>query len=142
MRTQSIGLVWIVVKDFKRAVKFYTEVAGLKLIEMNEQWGWAELEGHQGQGMRLGIAQHRPDSQEPIQPGQNGVATFTVDNIEQANKDLVQQGANLVGKVQEVPGHVKMQTVKDADGNVFQIVEVISADTCKTHEKKKSCCAH
>ena len=41
MRTNSIDLVWIVVKDFKNAVKFYTEVAGLKVVEMKEEWGWA-----------------------------------------------------------------------------------------------------
>ena len=53
--------------------------------------------------MRLGIAQQRPNSQDPIQPGQNGVVTFTVDNIEQANKDIIKQGANLVGEVIEFP---------------------------------------
>lgn len=142
MQTKSIGLVWIVVKDFKRAVKFYTEVAGLKVHEMCEEWGWAELEGHDGSGMRLGIAQQRPDSQDPIQPGQNGVVTLTVDNLEQANKDLVRQGANLIGEVQEVPGHVKMQSVKDADGNMFQLVEKLDVKACSTNEKKKSCCPH
>lgn len=142
MHTQSIGLVWIVVKDFKKAVKFYTEVTGLKLIEMNEQWGWAELEGHDGKGMRLGIAQYSPDNPDPVQPGQNGVVTFTVDNMEQATKDLVKQGATLIGKVQEIPGHVKLQTVKDGDGNLFQVVEVLTSEACTTHEKKKSCCAH
>lgn len=142
MRTNSIDLVWIVVKDFKNAVKFYTEVAGLKVVEMKEEWGWAELQGHQGKGMRLGIAQQRPYSQDPIQPGQNSIVTFNVDNIEQANKDLIKQGANLVGEVIEVPGHVKLQTVRDAEGNFFQLVEVCSANACGTHEKKSSCCAH
>lgn len=142
MRTNSIDLVWIVVKDFKNAVKFYTEVAGLKVVEKNEEWGWAELEGHHGKGMRLGIAQQRPNGQDPIQPGQNSVVTFTVDNIEQANKDIIKQGANLVGEVIEVPGHVKLQTVRDAEGNFFQLVEVCSANACGTHDKKSSCCAH
>lgn len=142
MRTQSIDLVWIVVNDFKSALKFYTEVAGLKLMEKNEEWGWAELEGHNGTGMRLGIAQNRPKNQDPIQPGQNGVFTLTVENVDQANRDLVKQGANLIGEVIEIPGHVKMQTVKDTEGNVFQIVEVLHAEACPTHEKKKSCCSH
>lgn len=139
MRTKSMDLVWIVVKDFKSAVKFYTEVAGLKAVEMHEEWGWAELEGHDGKGMRLGIAQQRPDNQDPIQPGQNGVVTLTVDDIDHACKDLAKQGANLVGKIIEVPGHVKMQTVRDTDGNTFQIVEDISA---RQHQKMKSCCSH
>ena len=126
MKCQSIDLVWITVKDFKKALKFYTEVAGLKVAQANEEWGWAELEGHAGKGMRLGIAQHRPDQKEGVQPGQNGVVTLTVDNIDQARQDLAKQGAKLVGDVLEVPGHVKMQTVQDNDGNTFQIVEDIS----------------
>lgn len=141
MRTQSIGLVWIVVKDFQKAVKFYTEIAGLKIVEINAEWGWAELEGHEGTGMKLGIAQ-QCEGCEPIRPGQNGVVTFKVSNIEEACKDLEAQGANLIGKTEEVPGHVKMQTVRDADGNHFQVVEVLS-ETCHSEDKpKNSCCSH
>ena len=123
MKANSIGLVWIVVEDFKRAIQFYTEVVGLRLKEMNEEWGWAELEGHEEKGMKLGIAQQRLDCQEPIQPGQNAVMTFSVDNLDKAVKDLQEQGVVLIGTVEEVPGHVKLQTVRDIEGNVFQLVE-------------------
>ncbi len=142
MKTKSIDLVWIIVKDFKSALKFYTEVAGLKVLEIQEEWGWAELAGHDGKGMKLGIAQQRPDNQDPIQPGQNGVITLSVDNIDQACKDLAKQGANLVGEILEVPGHVKMQTVRDGDGNTFQLVQDISNVQCDTNQKMKSCCSH
>src|SRR5436853_363159 len=98
MHAKSIGLAWIVVKDFKKAVKFYTEVVGLKVAEMNEEWGWAELEGREGEGMRLGIAQQREKGQDPVAPGQNAVVTFTVDDLEKAVKHLQKQGSTLVGK--------------------------------------------
>lgn len=140
MVAKSIGLAWILVKDFKKAVKFYTEVAGLKLIEMNEEWGWAELEGHDGGGMRLGIAQDNPQCQGPTKPGQNAVITFTVDNIEKEIKHMQKQGATLIGNIEVVPGHVKMQSVKDAEGNVFQIVELIAEESHSKHEHKNGCC--
>lgn len=142
MRTQSINMVWIVVKDFKQAVKFYSETVGLKVVDMNEEWGWAELEGHEGQGMRLGIAQQNAECPDPVQPGNNYVVTFTVENLDQANKDLVKKGVKLVGEVHEVPGHVRMQGAKDADGNFFQVVQVLSAEQDYTHDKKTSCCSH
>jgi predicted enzyme related to lactoylglutathione lyase len=142
MRAKSIGLVWIAVKDFKTAIKFYTEVVGLKIAEMNEEWGWAELEGHEGEGMRLGIAQQRLKGQDPVQPGQNAVLTITVDNIEKASKNLQKQGAKLIGTIEEVPGHVKLQTVKDTEGNCFQLVEVISEEACSTDDRMNSCCCH
>ena len=129
MNTKSLGLVWIVVKDLKKAIEFYTKTVGLKLMELNEQFGWAELEGHSG-GARLGIAQMQLKSEDDVQPGQNAVMTFTVANIESAVADMTAKGARLIGAIEEIPGHVKMQTALDTDGNRFQIVEVCHHHHC------------
>ena len=136
MHTKSIGLAWIAVKDFKKAVKFYTEVVGLKLIEMNEEWGWAELEGHEcHSGMRLGIAQARIEGEDPVNPGQNAVMTFTIDNLDNAIKNMQSKGAHLIGEVEVIPGHVKMQGVRDIDGNFIQMVELL-----EDHHYDHGCC--
>ncbi len=127
MKAKEMGLVWIVVKGFNKALKYYTEVVGLQLKEVNEEWGWAELVGSDG-GMRLGIG--KCDAQSPIQPGMNAVATFTIDNIEESRIKMLSQGAECLGEIQEVPGHVKMQTVRDQDGNIFQMVEVVTCSSC------------
>jgi predicted enzyme related to lactoylglutathione lyase len=137
MGTKSMNLAWIVVTDFKKAVEFYTKVVGLKLMEVNEQYGWAELEGPQG-GARIGIAQ-QCDQMDGIKAGQNAVITFTVDNIEASVTDFAKKGGKLIGTIQEVPGHVKMQTVCDADGNHFQLCEVIAH---KLHKHEHGCCSH
>lgn len=120
MAVQGIELVWIVVKDLKKSLQFYTGVVGLKLMEHNEQYGWAELSGTSG-GMRLGIAQM--NDRESIQPGQNAVVTMTVANLVKSRDEMIRQGVKMVGEVLEIPGHVKMQTVVDRDGNHFQLVE-------------------
>lgn len=122
MNVKSIELAWIVVKDLKQAVKFYTEVVGLKLAVMSEEFGWAELTGHEG-GSRLGIAQVQKE--QPIKAGQNAVVTFTVDNLEKAKQDVEKKGGKCVGKIEEIPGHVKLQLVVDSDGNHFQLVEML-----------------
>jgi predicted enzyme related to lactoylglutathione lyase len=122
MSVKEIGLIWIVVKDIKAAIKYYTEVVGLKLMEVHEEFGWAELAGTGG-GCRLGIAQENP--QEKVKAGQNAVMTFNVSNIEETKRKMVQKGAKCDGDIMEVPGHVKMQTMIDQDGNSFQICEVI-----------------
>ena len=127
MQVKEIGLVWIVVKDLAVAVKYYTDVVGLKLMEVNEEYGWAELEGHEG-GSRLGIAQENP--QENLKAGQNAVVTFSVSNIEKAKQEMVKNGATCVGDVIEVPGHVKMQTMMDPDNNCFQICQVLHHSCC------------
>lgn len=141
MSAKSLDLVWISVNDFKKAIKFYTEVVGLKLLECNEEWGWAELEGQNG-GIKLGIGQYRP-KQDAVEPGQNAVMTFTVENIDQAVKDLRQKGATLIGEIEEVPGHVKMQMVKDVDGNYFHLVEILDQEMPEhVHQHSGGCCKH
>lgn len=120
MAIKAINLAWIVVKDLKKAVKFYTEVVGLKLTELDEKYGWAELSGHDG-GALLGIAQ-KCDA-EPMQPGQNAVVTFTVENLDKACLDLSKKGLKKKGDVLEVPGIVKLQMYVDHDNNHFQLVE-------------------
>lgn len=124
MKLKSMNLAWIVVNDIKKAIEFYTETVGLKLMEFHEQFGWAELEGDEG-GARIGIAQVQIKSEDDVQPGQNAIPTFTVDSLEKAIAELIKKGTKLIGGVQEVPGHVKLQTVADIDGNRFQLVEML-----------------
>lgn len=117
----SMELVWIVVSDFKAAVKFYTEVVGLRLMDMSEEWGWAELQGKEG--ARLGIAKQSDSC--GIGVGENGVMTFSVPDLDQSKAAMHKKGVTCVGDVQEVPGHVRMQLMKDLDGNHFQIVQML-----------------
>lgn len=122
MSIESIDLTWIVVKDFKSALKFYTEVIGLKVLDVNEAFGWAELSGQNG-GARLGIAQY--SDMEALKPGQNGVAVFTVKNLEESKAALLKKGAKLMGDTLEIPHHVKLQLLTDPDGNHLQLAEML-----------------
>jgi predicted enzyme related to lactoylglutathione lyase len=119
MTIKKIELGWITVANFKKAQKFFSDM-GLTLKESNEEWGWMEFEGKEG-GMRLGVAQ----ANESSKPGHNTVLTFTVDNLATTKKNMESKGVQFVGEVIEVPGHVKMATFVDPDGNQFQIVENI-----------------
>lgn len=121
----SIDMVWICVNDFQKAVKFYSEVVGLEVLQCidNEHMSWAEL-GDPNGGTQLGIT--RACSHSPITAGNNAVTTFTVSDIEAAAADLKKKGAKLIGTIQEVPGHVKLQLFVDHDGNNCQLVESLS----------------
>ena len=103
MSANSFDLAWIVVNDLKKAIDFYTNVIGLKLMEFHAEYGWAELEGKKG-GAKIGIAQRQVEEESCIQPGQNAVITFTVDNLEKAIATLVEKGATLLGKIENVGG--------------------------------------
>jgi predicted enzyme related to lactoylglutathione lyase len=120
MQIKSIEMAWMNVKNLKQAISFYTEVIGLKLMELDEQYGWAELQGHEG-GARLGLAQIPNEGD--LQSEKNAIVTMTVENLEKACAKLKQKGGNCVGPVQEVEGHVKLQMIQDKDGNRFQLVQ-------------------
>lgn len=124
MATKEIQLIWVSVKDLHKAVKFYTEVVGLKLCELHEDFGWAELCGQEG-GCRLGISQAMGDGSDDVLPGGNAVATLTVEDIEMSSKEMEDKGMQLHGAIQEVPGHVKLRMFIDADGNKMQLVQML-----------------
>lgn len=119
---KQINLAWIVVSDFAKALKYYTEVVGLKVRESHPEFGWAELVGTEGGGC-LGIAQ--ANDRESIPAGSNAVVTFTVTDLAKAKAEFQRKGVKMIGDVCEVPGHVKLQTFVDTDGNRFQLVETL-----------------
>lgn len=119
MDVQGIHLVWIVVADLDAAVKFYTDVVGLRLSEISKEYRWAELVGPEG--AILGIAEKNAHDSKAV--GSDAVITLSVDNLQKALEEYKLKGGRLLGTVLEVEGHVKMQTVLDPDGNRLQIVE-------------------
>lgn len=119
---RGIHLAWIVVNDFQKAVKFYTEVVGLKVSSMSEEYGWAELRGEDG--ALLGIAHQNADSE--IAAGQNAVFTISVNDIQAEIAAFQKKHVTIVGEMLEVPGHVKLQSMRDVDGNLFQLVQTLN----------------
>ena len=122
MKLLGNELSWIVVKDIEQALKFYTQVLGFKLDSYEKAHKWAELSSPKG--AILGICEE--NLQYGMKAGTNAVATLTVMNIEEAREHLKKNGVHLEGEIMEVPGHVKMQTFKDRDGNTFQLAEKLA----------------
>ncbi len=114
-------LSWIVVKDIDSAIKFYTDVVGFTLKVKSAEYGWAELSDPSG--ARLGLAQE--SDKMANKAGSNAVITITVKDLDEAIAFFQKQGVHLGGEIETVPGHVKMQTFYDADGNMMQIVEML-----------------
>lgn len=119
MKTLGIHLSWIVVKDFNAAIIFYTDVVGLTLKEKTEEHGWAELSGPSGS--LLGIIKANPMTEIPA--GANAVVTITVKDIHVACEYFKQKGVSMQGEIMEVPGHVRLQSFMDTDGNHMQLVQ-------------------
>lgn len=124
MVAKATYLSWIIVSDIQKARKFFKDL-GMKELSFDEQFKWAEFQGKEG-GALVGVAEKSDHDPEPA--GGNAVITFSVDNMDKAKKELSSKGVKMLGDVLEVPGHVKMQTFADSDGNKFQIVENLDED--------------
>lgn len=126
MAIQSINLGWIIVKDHAKSVEFF-KMLGLEVKSHVPEYCWAEFAGPKG-GALLGVGVECKDTAESmgnIRPGSNAVMTFTVDDVEKSKAEFEKQGVKFVSDIIEVPGHVKMATFVDLDGNVFQICQLL-----------------
>lgn len=121
MQIKNLGLAWIVVKNLDSAIKFYTQTVGLKVDVFSPEYKWAELVGETG--ARLGIAEENQTSD--VKAGSNAVITLTVEDILSAKNEFLKKDVELVGDLLEVEGHVKMQSFKDLDGNLFQLCQIL-----------------
>lgn len=125
MIVKRSDMAWILVSDINKAKKLFTEVLGLEIGSDTPEYGWVELVPKEG-GSALGIGQYNPQYGKDVKPGENAIVTFSVDNIVAAKALLQENNVTLLGDIVEVPGHVKMLFFADADGNKFQLVQVLN----------------
>ena len=123
MKPTGIEMAWVTVKDFNAAIDFFTNTLGLTLNMSSPEHNWAELSSPSG--AHIGICQEdtSTESHSPIKAGGNAVICFTVADIEETKTELVEKGVELVGDIQEVPGHVKLLLIRDNSGNFYHIVQ-------------------
>jgi predicted enzyme related to lactoylglutathione lyase len=121
MKINEIGLSWITVSDYQKSKKFFADL-GLELNSDSAEYGWAEFKGVAGAA--LGIAQENPQHGSE-KAGTNAVVTFTVDDILATKQEFEAKGVKFLGDIMEVPGHVKLATFVDLDGNKFQIAQIL-----------------
>ena len=121
-----MDLSWVVVSNLEAAVKYYTEVIGLTIHMSAIAEGWAELSAPSG--AKLGLAQE--DAHMPISAGSNAVVTLTVQNLEQSTTEITSRGAEALGGIVEyAEGTVRLQMIKDIDGNLLQLMQ-LSGSCC------------
>jgi catechol 2,3-dioxygenase-like lactoylglutathione lyase family enzyme len=103
----------------KRAIKFYTEALGMRLITESEYW--IVLDCH---GVTVGLhPEERPVPRVPrdahgAQTG--GTLTLKSDNVPEDRKRLEKAGAKILSEDDQPWGH--MLVFEDPDGNVLKLM--------------------
>jgi predicted enzyme related to lactoylglutathione lyase len=112
----NLDQVWFWVRDMDRAIDFYTNGVGLKLLRRDGD-EWAEFDAG---GARLAL-HGAGDGERELPAG--GTAVFRVGDLELALLALGKRGVRFDETVGEVPGRARFASFLDPDGNRLQLIE-------------------
>jgi predicted enzyme related to lactoylglutathione lyase len=105
--------------DLNRAIPWYQDVLGFKLLYKVDEIGWCELQTEVAGGrVNVGLSQV-----EKPKAGAGAVPTFGVKDIGQARAQLEAKKVRFDGPTQELPGMVKLATFFDPDGNALMLFQ-------------------
>src|SRR5438128_3374817 len=110
------GVLTVYVSDMDRAVRFYTDALGFKLVERYGN-NWASIDG--GPGLAIGL---HPATAE-IAAGRQGsiaIGLYLERPIDQAVVDLKKRGVQFTGPVLDDTA-LRLAYFADPDGNPFYL---------------------
>jgi catechol 2,3-dioxygenase-like lactoylglutathione lyase family enzyme len=107
--------VWFWTRDLDRAVAFYTEVLGLRLLRRDGD-EWAELDAGP---VRLGLH----GAGERAEPPTGGTLALRVEDLDASRLALEERGVTFDAYIGEVEGRARFASFADPDGNALQLIE-------------------
>jgi lactoylglutathione lyase len=116
-----LSLIRVAVRDFERALRFYTETLGMPLAQRLDKYGWAQF---QLGGADLAIER---DSGEGEDGEEDSVGRFVgvslaVDDIEATYAMLRERGVEFLGPPEKMPWGGVLAHFRDPDGNVLTLL--------------------
>jgi predicted enzyme related to lactoylglutathione lyase len=112
---QQFAYFWYPVTDMDRAVEFYQQLLGLKLLFKKEDWSEFDIDG---QRLALRKVNIPPAADNPVVPG----LSFLAQPIEQAITALSQKGVPITEELKVYP-YGKLASFCDPDGNILGLYE-------------------
>ncbi|HEX9410805.1 MAG TPA: VOC family protein [Actinomycetota bacterium] len=112
---KQLDLIFYWVSDMDRAVSFYRDILGLRMVRRDEDT-WVEFESGGGR-----LALHSVAEGQPMTPG-GATAVFSVDDLDRAKADLSSRGVRF-GHEGDVAGFARFASFLDSEGNTVQLIE-------------------
>jgi catechol 2,3-dioxygenase-like lactoylglutathione lyase family enzyme len=116
---RSLDHVYYWVSDMNRAVAFYRDTLGLRLVRQDGP-SWAAFDAG---GMTLAL--HGAVDGRTLEPG-GATAVFDVADLDVAQALLGGRGVTFDHEG-DVPGYARFASFRDPDGNTLQLIEYLRA---------------
>ena len=118
----GVNDVYYSVEDMKRAVAFYRDVLGLRVIDENPYWTSLDLGGvrvglHWTEGKKLPYI-----ARDDHGPHAGACLTLRVEDIHSTVEQLRRRGVRFLGDVTDAPWG-SLATFEDSEGNVLKMME-------------------
>jgi len=113
-----IDYVYYWTAEMDRAVAFYRDVIGLKLVRQDGSQ-WAEFATEP-----VRFALHGATEGHPVRSG-GAAVMFRVHDLDRARRTLQERGVEFDEHSGEVEGFVRFATFRDPDGNRVELIEHI-----------------
>jgi predicted enzyme related to lactoylglutathione lyase len=110
-----VDYVYFWTSDMDRAVRFYGQVLGLRLVHQ-DQSKWAEFDAGP-----LRLALHAAVEDRAPEPG--GTVVFRVDDLDAARAEMEGRGAEFEEPAGEIEGYARFASLRDPDGNRVDLIE-------------------
>lgn len=118
----QIGFVTIHVNNMEDSIKFYSEIIGMKTVSSFKPSSKMTIVFMQDNNSQLIELIHEEGVRFPEAPA-NVVIGFTVDDIYETEKFLVQRGIKINVKPYAVPSGVILMFIKDPNGVSIEFVQ-------------------
>jgi catechol 2,3-dioxygenase-like lactoylglutathione lyase family enzyme len=117
-----IDYVYYWTADMDRAVSFYRDVVGLKLVRQ-DGLQWAEFATEP-----VRFALHGAVEGHPVRSG-GAAIMFRVDDLDRARRRMEEKGVEFDEHSGEVEGFARFATFRDPDGNRVELIERLNGGT-------------
>lgn len=117
----ELRVVRIFVRDWPRAVAFYTGTLGIPLASRSDDFGWAQLDTGAAQLALERVAPGQHEGEERLS-GRFVGASLAVADLDACYARLCARGVEFVAPPERMPWGGSLAHFRDPDGNVLTLV--------------------
>lgn len=137
--------VRLLVKDFAKCFRFYTEQLGLEPAWGDENSGYASFKVAEGiEGFALFVSDWmapsvgNADKQQPVAMREKSMVSFCVDNVDETFAALKVKGVTFISEPTDMPDWgMRTLYLRDPEENLIELFTPLAVEQCSRNSSKR-----